>query len=60
MVVDPQRLLQWLRSARPDLRDNADFMPNDPKQQSVVKFIGYWFIGLPIVIFVASLFARNQ
>jgi uncharacterized membrane protein len=60
MVVDPVQLLDWLKNVRPDLRDNPDFMPNDPRAKSVAKFIGYWFIGLPILIYVCFLFARNQ
>jgi len=60
MVVDPVQLLGWLKAVRPDSRDNPDFMPNDPRAKSVAKFIGLWFIGLPILIYVAFLFGRNQ
>lgn len=60
IVVDPVQILDWLKTTRPDLRDNPDFMPNNPRAKSVVKFIGYCFIGLPILIYAAFLLGQNQ
>jgi len=59
-VVNPVELLQWLKSVRPDLRDNPEFRPNDARSQSLVRFIGWSFISISILIFVASVFAQYR
>jgi len=53
-MVNPAGVIGWAKRAHPSLSEN------DPAAQSVAKFIGAWFVGLSVLVFLVFVFARHQ
>jgi hypothetical protein len=60
MVARPVAFLTWLKSARPDLKNNQDLtdLEGNPAATSFVKFLGILSICITFVAFLALAVSR--
>jgi hypothetical protein len=53
-VVNPAGIISWVKQAHPTISED------DPEARFYVNFIGAWFIGFAVLVFVVSIFARYR